>query len=165
MRFAWVIVAVLLSTAASLVEASEVLQSISDDNAVPSSVVSPSQTDHDRIIYRVSCRPEDEALPDCERSFNDHQPVLATPDFPQDAEESANADPQTSESPTATNEVVTSTPALSKATAKKKSAKSSSKSVKPKTKVKDKAKSKSTTAKSKASSKNPKKKSSAKSKS
>jgi len=77
----------LLALAANL-SAGEVLQTMSDDNAVPTATTMPAtQTDEDRIIYRVSCQPDDEALPDCEHSFGGHEPLLPTPDLPQDSED------------------------------------------------------------------------------
>lgn len=163
MRSALLFVAMMLSTVAASVEAGELLQSISEDTAIPSSEASPNQSDHDRIIYRVSCGPEDEMLPDCERSFSDHQPILATPDFPPDADEATNTDPEVSEAVT-TTKVVTPTRKLSQAATRKKSAKVSSKSVKSQTKSKAKSKVAKTQTSSK-SSKNKKTSAKAKSKS
>ena len=78
---------VMLLVVSANLYAGEVLQSISDDNAVPTAAMPATQTDEDRIIYRVSCQPDDEALPDCERRFGGHEPLLPMPDLPQDSED------------------------------------------------------------------------------
>ncbi len=75
-------------------EAGEMLQSISDDtSAVASPSTSPKQqAQNRRIIYRVICAPEDEALPDCEKPMDDVEggesvvEMLPVPDLPADTD-------------------------------------------------------------------------------
>lgn len=56
--------------------AAEVLGHISEDNEPAAAPVAESASDR-RIIYRVICSPEGEALPDCERPFHDNESPLA----------------------------------------------------------------------------------------
>ncbi|MCQ8129516.1 hypothetical protein [Methylomonas rivi] len=52
--------------------AGEVLGRMSDDTApVAAEPAAPPVADDRRIIYRVICSPEGEALPDCEKPFHD----------------------------------------------------------------------------------------------
>lgn len=137
---------VMLLVVSANLYAAEVLQSISDNNAVPAATMPATQTDEDRIIYRVSCKPDDEALPDCEHSFGGHEPLLPTPDLPQDSEDRSE---QVSEVVAVPDAEVAPAKVADKASVVKKPGKVASKVNKAKTKVK------SSTSKKQVSSKGP----------
>ena len=68
--------------------AGEVLGRMSDESApAVAEPVNPAANDR-RIIYRVICSPEGEALPDCEKPFHDTESV-AQPAHRRDAAEAA----------------------------------------------------------------------------
>lgn len=73
-----------LCLCASLSQA-EVLEHISDETETGLSAPEPPQNDDRRIIYRVICTPGGEALPDCERSFNDTE-TIAKPEAAENPE-------------------------------------------------------------------------------
>ena len=115
-------------------QAGEVLQSISDDSAVPTTAATVGKRDGDHIVYRVSCQADGEVLPDCERSFDDHEPLLPMPDLPQDAEDISEASsPESAIVPAAATATVPSKVTAAKASTRKKSAKVSQKVTKTKT--------------------------------
>lgn len=67
-------------------QAGEVLGRMSDESApAVAEPVNPAANDR-RIIYRVICSPEGEALPDCEKPFHDTESV-AKPERSRDAAE------------------------------------------------------------------------------
>lgn len=69
--------------------AGEVLGRMSDDNAP--AVAEPVERDADdrRIIYRVICSPEGEALPDCEKPYQDTESVAMPRPQPERVEPAA----------------------------------------------------------------------------
>lgn len=86
----------------------ELLGRISDDNAPAASpAVAPAKKNDDRrITYRVICSPEDQDLPDCDRSLDDgndagQAAVLPTPDLPPDKEDLVDAAKQPEATPPA----------------------------------------------------------------
>lgn len=123
--------ATLLYCIAGTAYAGEVLQSISDDYAVPMAASKSAKGDGDHIIYRVSCQPGDEALPDCERRFEDNDVALPMPDLPQDAEDESEAKSVENDH-AASVKAVGSKPVAVEALAQKKSIKAPSKTSKTK---------------------------------
>ncbi|WP_026603251.1 hypothetical protein [Methylomonas sp. 11b] len=78
----------------------ELLGTISDDTAPVSKSLEPKtgKNDDRRIIYRVICSPEDQDLPDCDRSAVDdgnETAALPMPDLPPDSADLAEQSAQT----------------------------------------------------------------------
>jgi hypothetical protein len=78
----------------------ELLGTISDDTAPVTKPLGPktSKNDDRKIIYRVICSPEDQDLPDCDRSAVDdgnETSALPMPDLPPDSADLAEQSAQT----------------------------------------------------------------------
>lgn len=80
--------------------AAELLDTISDDTAPVVKPLEPKtgKNDDRKIIYRVICSPEDQDLPDCDRSAVDDgndAAILPMPDLPPDSADLAERSAQT----------------------------------------------------------------------
>lgn len=113
--------------------AAELLGSISDDTAPAAKQETPAgkKTDDRHIIYRVICSPEDQDLPDCDRSLDDgneagQAAILPMPDLPPDSEDAGEKPPATAPSSTGKSKAATAKPNRS-AKSKKSMKKASSK--------------------------------------